>query len=105
MDYQNWILGLGIPLALGLIFFVSRNLCTRASNFIHRVNRTFDNVDRLVYEMRRRQEIDGVLLEANRAIIDALEKGKANGNVEKAKQRLDCYLQRVATGECYGSTD
>jgi len=55
--------------------------------------------------MRRRQEIDGILLEANRAIIDALEKGKTNGNVEKAKQRLDCYLQGVATGECYGSTD
>jgi hypothetical protein len=55
--------------------------------------------------MRRRQEIDGVLLEANRAIIDALEKGKANGNVEKAKQRLDRYLQGVAVGECYGSTD
>ena len=105
MDYQNWILGLGIPLALGLIFFVSRNLCTRASNFVHRVNRTFDNVDRLVYEMRRRQEIDGVLLEVNRAIIDALEKGKANGNVEKAKNRIDTYLRDVAVGGSYGSTD
>ena len=105
MDYQNWILGLGVPLALGLIFFISRNLCARASNFARRVNHTFDSVDYLVCEMRRRQEIDGILLEANRAIIDALEKGKTNGNVEKAKQRLDCYLQGVATGECYGSTD
>jgi hypothetical protein len=91
------ILGLGIPITLGVIFFVSRKVCKTMGKFFDRVNKALDDVDVLVHDMKARKDIDSILMRSHYAIIDALQTGKANGNVVEAKRKLDEYLRDVAS--------
>ena len=95
LNYIGWkevATGIAIMVGGGFVTWVGVKISVRISNFVTRLNNALNVAERLEKSNERRCDETKVIFRALYSIIDALEKGHANGNVHEAKDELNAYL-------------